>query len=90
MDDSEVCSYGQLLIGSFITTRLPRIPSHAEFFVETSNHESDSALYSPDLAPCNFQLSPKLKSPLKRKRFQAVDEVQENMTGQLMAIGRTV
>ena len=46
--------------------------------------------YSPDLAPCNFWLFPKLKSPLKGKRFQTIDEIQENIMGQLMAIGRTV
>ena len=32
---------------------------------------------------------PKTKLPLKGKWFQTVDEIQENMTGQLMAIGRT-
>ena len=46
--------------------------------------------YSPDLTPCSFWLFPKLKSPLKRKRFQIIDEIQENTTGQLMAIERTV
>ena len=46
--------------------------------------------YSPDLAPCDFWLFPKLKSPLKGKRFQTVDKIQENRTGQLMATGRTV
>ena len=45
---------------------------------------------NPDLAPCDFWLFPKLKSPLKGKRFQTIDEIQENTTGQLMAIGRTV
>ena len=62
-----------------------RITSHAEFFCETSTHPGDSAPYSPDLVPCNFWLFPKLKSPLRGKRFQTV-EVQENM----MVIGRTV
>ena len=33
---------------------------------------------------------PKLKSPLKGKRFQTINEIQENTTGQLMAIERTV
>ena len=47
-------------------------------------------LYSPDLAPCNFWLFPKLKSPLKGKRFQTLSEIQENLTGQLMVIGRIV
>ena len=66
------------------------ITSHAEFFGKTSNHPGDLAPYSPDLAPCNFWLFPKLKSPLKGKSFQTIDEIQENMTGQLMATGRTV
>ena len=42
--------------------------------------------YSSDLAPCDFWLFPKLKSPLKGMEFQTVDEIQENMTGQLMVI----
>ena len=46
--------------------------------------------YSPDLAPCDFWLFPKLKSPLKGKRFQTIDEIQENTIGQLMVSGRTV
>ena len=62
----------------------------AEVFCETSNHPGDSAPYSPDLAPCDFWLFWKLKSPLKGKRFQTIDEIQENRTGHLMATGRTV
>ena len=46
--------------------------------------------YSPDLAPCNFWPFPKLKSPLKGKRFQTVDKIQENMMGQQVAIGTTL
>ena len=46
--------------------------------------------YRPDLVPCDFWLFPKLNSPLKGKRFQTVDKIQENRTGQLMATGRTV
>jgi histone-lysine N-methyltransferase SETMAR len=34
--------------------------------------------YSPDLAPCDFFLFPKLKSTLKGKRFQDVAEIQLN------------
>ena len=48
------------------------------------------APYSPDLVPCDFWLFPRLKSPLKGKRFQTTSESQENMMGQLMVIGRTV
>ena len=46
--------------------------------------------FRPDLVPCNFLLFPKLKSPLKGKRFQIVNEIQENTTGQLMVTGRAV
>ena len=46
--------------------------------------------YIADLAPCGFWLFPKLKSPLKGKRFQIVNEIQENTTGQLMVTGRAV
>ena len=50
-------------------------------FGETSNHPGDSAsLYSPDLAPVDFWLFPKLKSPLKGKRFQTY-KIQENRWG---------
>ena len=90
-DDSEGHSYGQLVIGSFITT-MHQLMHHiwCRDFGETSNHSGDSVPYSPDLEPWDFWLFPKLKSLLKRKKFQAVDEIQENMAEQLMAIGRTV
>ena len=69
----------------------PAHASHlAQFFGDTSNCPGDSAPYSPDLVPRDFWLFPKLKSPLKRKRFQTVNEIQENATGQLMVTGRTV
>ena len=49
-----------------------------------------SAPYSPDLPPWDLGFFPKLKSPLKGKRFQTIDENQGTMTGQPMRIGRTV
>ena len=57
---------------------------------ETSNHPGDSAPYHLDLVPCDFWLLPKLKLPLKGKKFQTIDEIQENTMGQLMVTGRTV
>ena len=67
-----------------------KAPAHAscpvQFFGKTANHPGDSAPYSPYFAPCDFWLFQKLKSPLKGKRFQNMDEIQENMTGQLMTI----
>ena len=40
----------------------------------------------PDLASCDFRLLPKLKSRLKGKKIQTVDEIHENTVGQLRAI----
>ena len=45
---------------------------------------------SPDLAPYDFWVFPKIKSPLKGKRFQTINKTQENMTGHLMVTGKTV
>ena len=42
--------------------------------------------YSPDLAPADFFLFPKLKSSLKGRRFQAVEEIEENSLWDLHAI----
>ena len=92
-DDSEGHSSGQLLIGSFIMT-MHLLMHHvcAEFFGETSNYPGDSAppTPSPNMVPNDYWLFPNLKSPLKGKRFQTIDEIQENRTVQLMATGRTV
>ena len=60
------------------------------FLVKHQITQAIQPLYSPDLAPCDFWLFPKLKSPLKGKRFQTVNEIQENTRGWLMVIGRIV
>ena len=70
-------------------------PTHASHLMQRflAKHQITQVTqppYSPELLPCDFWIFPKLKSPLKRKRFQTIDEIQENMTGQLRAIGRTV
>ena len=51
------------------------ITSHAEFCGEISNHPGYSDPYLPDLMPCDFWLFPKLKSPLKGKRFQTISAI---------------
>ena len=70
----------------------PAYASHLvqSFFGKTSNHLVTHHPYSPDLVHCNFWLFPKLKSPLKGKRFQIINEIKKNVKGQLMVIGRTV
>ena len=60
------------------------------FFVKHQITQVTQPRYSPDLVPCDFWLFPKLKSPLKWKRFQTIDEIQENMMGQLMVNEETV
>jgi transposase len=42
--------------------------------------------YSPDLAPADFFLFPKLKITLKGHNFQTIEEIQENATRDLRAI----
>jgi transposase len=42
--------------------------------------------YSPDLAPADFFLFPKLKTTLKGRRFQTSEEIQENALRELRAI----
>ena len=71
------------------------MPSHASclmqnFLAKYQITQVTQPSYSPDLVPCDFWLSSKLKSPLKGKRFQTINEIQENMAGQPMAIGRPV
>jgi len=36
--------------------------------------------YSPDLAPCDFFLFPKMKSTLKGTRFESIDAVKAKAT----------
>lgn len=42
--------------------------------------------YSPDLAPADFWLFPKLKLNLKGRQFESVDEIQRTVTGALNAL----
>ena len=79
------------MIGSFITTMCPLI--HYVLCRDLAKHQITQVTqppYSPDLVPWDFWLFPKVQSPLGGKRFQTIDEIQENTSGQLMAIGRTV
>jgi transposase len=42
--------------------------------------------YSPDVAPVDFIVFPKLKSSLKGRRFNTVEEMEENWIRYLRAI----
>ena len=90
-DDTGGHGYGQLVIGRFITT-MCLLTHHVLCRGFWWNIKSPRWLSTPiaQIWHCNIWLFPKLKSPLKGKRFQIIDEIQENRKGQLMAIGRTV
>lgn len=44
------------------------------------------APYSPDMAPCDFFLFPKLKLPLRGKHFETIEAIKENSQKELKAI----
>ena len=58
-------------------------PSHASLLIRSylAKHQTSVVPhppYSPDLAPAAFFLFPKLKTTLKGRRFQTMEEIQEN------------
>ena len=66
-------------------------PSHTalvlrEFFAKNSTHVAPQPPYSPDLAPCDFWLFPKLKRPLRGNRFESIQEIQRESARALKAI----
>jgi transposase len=61
-------------------------PPHAsllirEFLAKQETIVMPQPSYSPDLAPAEFFLFPKLKSTLKGRRFQMVEEKRKFATG---------
>jgi len=66
-------------------------PPHAsllirEFLVKQETIVMPQPPYSPDLAPADFFLFQKLKSTLKGRRFQTVEEIKENSQQDLRPI----
>jgi len=66
-------------------------PAHSSFLVRNFLGKNETTVvpqppYSPDLAPADFFLFPKLKSTLKGRRFNTFDEIQKNSTKELFAI----
>jgi len=51
-----------------------------EFLAQNNNTTLPHPPYSPDLAPCDFFLFPKLKIHLKGHRFRTVENVQAAAT----------
>ena len=53
------------------------ITCHKKFLAKQQVTQVSQHPYSPDLVPYDFWLFPKLKSPLKGKRFQTINKIQE-------------
>ena len=82
-------SYGQLVIGSFITTMCPLMfHVSCRVFGKTSNYPGASALLQPRFSNLWLQAFPQSKITFQGKRFQTVNEIQGNTMRQLMAIPR--
>jgi len=65
-------------------------PAHASLLICSylAKHQTSVAPhppYSPDLAPADFFLFPKLRTTLKGRRFQTIEEIQENAIRELRA-----
>ena len=65
----------------------PFFASDSKFFLAKHNIPLiRQAPYSPDMAPCDFWLFPKLKMPLKGARFESREDIMRNATAQLYVI----
>lgn len=49
-----------------------------EFLTKNSTNVIDQAPYSPDMVPCDFFLFPKLKLPLRGRRFESTEAIKQN------------
>jgi len=69
---------------------VPRVLTDAvpirEFFTKHEATVVPQSPYSPDLTPAEFFLFPKLKSSLKDRRFQTVEEIEESSIRDFRAI----
>jgi histone-lysine N-methyltransferase SETMAR len=45
--------------------------------------------YSPDLSPCDYDLNPKLKEPMRGHRFQDIDELMARLTQEIWRLNRS-
>ena len=57
-----------------------------QFLAKYGTAQLQQASYSPDLAPCNFFVFPRLKKVLKGHRFEATEDIKRNSTKTLLDI----
>jgi transposase len=65
-------------------------PLNCHFLANTNITVLPQPPYSPDLAPADIFLLPKLKSTLKGWRFQTIQEITENSQAELRTIPKKV
>jgi hypothetical protein len=70
---------------------LDNAPAHSshliqDFLAKHGIPQVRQAPYSPDMAPCDFWLFPKLKMLLEGFRFESREDIMKNATAQLVAI----
>ncbi|UYV72461.1 hypothetical protein LAZ67_9003248 [Cordylochernes scorpioides] len=56
------------------------------FLAKTNTRMMPQPPYSPDLAPCDFLLFPKLKRPMKGRRYATLDEIKKASKEELKKI----
>ena len=66
-------------------------PAHAAMFVREFLAKNKAVImpqspYSSDLVPADFFLFPKLKTPMKGKRFATIGDIKEKSKQKLLAI----
>ena len=85
-ESSPTC--GQQRIFSSTMTMPPAYSAHVihAFLAQNSMTFVRHAPYSPDLAPCDFWLFPKLKTILKGRRFQSREDTMKKSTEELGSI----
>lgn len=60
-----------------------------EYLVKNNTNILPQAPYSPDMAPADFFLFPKLKLPLRGRRFDSILDIQENSRRELLAMSKS-
>jgi hypothetical protein len=70
-------NFGENRPGRFTMTTLSLTPlSSPSSFWRHTNDRHPQPPYSPDLAPCDFSLFPKMNLKLKRRQFDTIEEIQ--------------
>jgi transposase len=87
MCDEKDRNFGATTTGSFIMTTRPHTSLKTTEFLTNNNMVIvPYPPYSPDLAPCDFALFPKLKMKLKGRRFETVSDIQRESQAVLDSI----